>query len=65
MEEQFAAHSAHNSPLCIEDPHNATNDIGRSSYNMMKVKEAFKYAYHLLSGAVLSPGLAADPNRQR
>ncbi|XP_037067880.1 terminal nucleotidyltransferase 4B-like [Pollicipes pollicipes] len=63
VEEQFAAHSVHNSPLCIEDPHNAGNDIGRSSYNMMKVKEAFKYAYQRLSSAVLSPGSACDPNR--
>ncbi|XP_060601859.1 terminal nucleotidyltransferase 4B-like [Ruditapes philippinarum] len=48
--------------LCIEDPLTPGNDIGRSSYGAMQVKQAFEYAYlqlqyalapqnrHLLSG---------------
>ena len=65
MEDQFVSNSAHNSPLCIEDPHNPSNDIGRSSYHMMKVKEAFRYAYHRLRFSVLAPGRDGDPNRGR
>ncbi|XP_043220575.1 terminal nucleotidyltransferase 4B-like [Amphibalanus amphitrite] len=61
VEDQFIGQSAHSSPLCIEDPHNPSNDIGRSSYHVMKVKEAFRYAYHRLRFAVL--GRDSDPNR--
>lgn len=39
--------------MCIEDPLNAGNDIGRSSYGAMAVKQAFEYAYLVLSQAVL------------
>ena len=39
--------------LCIEDPFNETNDIGKSSYDALKIKEAFKYAYFTLSHIVL------------
>ncbi|KAL8603055.1 hypothetical protein ACOMHN_015620 [Nucella lapillus] len=39
--------------LCIEDPLNAGNDIGRSSYGAIVVKQAFEYAYLVLSQAVL------------
>lgn len=35
--------------LCIEDPLEPTNDIGRSSYGVMQVKHAFEYAYVTLS----------------
>lgn len=38
--------------LCIEDPLNPANDIGRSSYGALMVKEAFEYAYHILLQAV-------------
>nr|KAG5707516.1 hypothetical protein BaRGS_012020 [Batillaria attramentaria] len=39
--------------LCIEDPLNPGNDIGRSSYGAIFVKQAFEYAYHMLSQAML------------
>ncbi|GFS27109.1 PAP-associated domain-containing protein 5 [Elysia marginata] len=40
------------SMLCIEDPLKAGNDIGRSSYGAMSVKNAFEYAYLVLNPAV-------------
>ncbi|KAL8607512.1 hypothetical protein ACOMHN_004481 [Nucella lapillus] len=39
--------------MCIEDPLNAGNDIGRSSYGAIYVKQAFEYAYLVLSQSVL------------
>jgi DNA polymerase sigma len=41
------------SVLCIEDPLNPLNDIGKGSYGALKVKQAFEYAYFNLSAAVL------------
>lgn len=41
------------SVLCIEDPLNPMNDIGKGSYGALKVKQAFEYAYYTLSHAVL------------
>lgn len=41
--------------LCIEDPFNSANDVGRSSYGAFQVKHAFEYAYHELSNWVLPP----------
>ncbi|XP_008553783.1 terminal nucleotidyltransferase 4B [Microplitis demolitor] len=38
--------------LCIEDPLTPGNDIGRSSYGALYVKDAFDWAYHVLSQAV-------------
>lgn len=38
--------------LCIEDPLTPGNDIGRSSYGALQVKQAFEYAYLMLSQAV-------------
>ncbi|XP_025115205.1 non-canonical poly(A) RNA polymerase PAPD5-like isoform X2 [Pomacea canaliculata] len=38
--------------LCIEDPLNPGNDIGRSSYGAMHVKQAFEYAFLVLSQAM-------------
>ncbi|XP_041377060.1 terminal nucleotidyltransferase 4B-like [Gigantopelta aegis] len=38
--------------LCIEDPLTKGNDIGRSSYGAMQVKQAFEYAYLVLSHTV-------------
>ncbi|XP_074661802.1 terminal nucleotidyltransferase 4B-like [Tubulanus polymorphus] len=38
--------------LCIEDPLTPGNDIGRSSYGALQVKQAFEYAYLVLSSAV-------------
>lgn len=39
--------------LCIEDPLTPGNDIGRSSYGVLQVKQAFEYAYIVLNQAVL------------
>ncbi|XP_070187139.1 terminal nucleotidyltransferase 4B-like isoform X2 [Littorina saxatilis] len=39
--------------MCIEDPLNAGNDIGRSSYGAIYVKQAFEYAYLVLGQGVL------------
>ena len=52
--------------LCIEDPLNPTNDIGRSSYGALHVKTAFEYAYITLTQAVhpLRDDIN-DPNIQR
>lgn len=38
--------------LCIEDPLTPGNDIGRSSYGALQVKQAFEYAYIVLMQAV-------------
>lgn len=38
--------------LCIEDPLTPGNDIGRSSYGALHVRDAFVYAYQILSTAV-------------
>lgn len=38
--------------LCIEDPLTPGNDIGRSSYGALQVKQAFEYAYIILDQAV-------------
>ncbi|XP_038609266.1 terminal nucleotidyltransferase 4B [Tachyglossus aculeatus] len=40
------------SMLYIEDPLQPGNDVGRSSYGAMQVKQAFEYAYLVLSRAV-------------
>ncbi|KAL4616939.1 DNA polymerase sigma-like [Arapaima gigas] len=40
------------SMLCIEDPLLPGNDVGRSSYGAMQVKQVFEYAYIVLSHAV-------------
>ncbi|KAF4103549.1 terminal nucleotidyltransferase 4A-like isoform X2 [Onychostoma macrolepis] len=50
------------SMLCIEDPNLPGNDVGRSSYGAMQVKEVFNYAYLVLSHAV-SPLSRSYPNR--
>lgn len=49
------------SMLCIEDPLNPGNDIGRSSYGALQVKQALEYAYIVLSECVISP-TSNDPN---
>lgn len=38
--------------LCIEDPLTPGNDIGRSSYGVFQVQQAFKCAYRVLALAV-------------
>ncbi|CAH8665725.1 unnamed protein product [Schistosoma rodhaini] len=39
--------------LCIEDPLCPGNDVGRRSYCALQIKQAFEYAYVVLSSAVL------------
>uniref|UniRef100_A0A8C2DXV5 Terminal nucleotidyltransferase 4A n=1 Tax=Cyprinus carpio TaxID=7962 RepID=A0A8C2DXV5_CYPCA len=51
------------SMLYIEDPLQPGNDVGRSSYGAMQVKEAFDYAYVVLSHAV-SPIAKFYPNNK-
>ncbi|KAF4100242.1 terminal nucleotidyltransferase 4A isoform X1 [Onychostoma macrolepis] len=50
------------SMLCIEDPLLPGNDVGRSSYGAMQVKETFDYAYIILGHAV-SPLARSYPNK--
>ncbi|XP_030621713.1 terminal nucleotidyltransferase 4B [Chanos chanos] len=51
------------SMLYIEDPLQPGNDVGRSSYGAMQVKQAFDYAYTVLSHAV-SPIAKYYPNNE-
>lgn len=51
------------SMLYIEDPLQPGNDVGRSSYGAMQVKQAFDYAYDVLSHAV-SPIAKHYPNNK-
>uniref|UniRef100_A0A146ZLI2 Terminal nucleotidyltransferase 4A n=1 Tax=Fundulus heteroclitus TaxID=8078 RepID=A0A146ZLI2_FUNHE len=51
------------SMLYIEDPLHPDNDVGRSSYGAMQVKQAFDYAYLVLSHAV-SPMAKHYPNNE-
>ena len=50
---KFSHQGYRSSVLCIEDPLNPLNDIGKGSYGALKVKQAFEYAYFNLSAAVL------------
>jgi len=38
--------------LCIEDPVSKVIDIGKSSFGILRVKEAFEYAYSVLESAL-------------
>uniref|UniRef100_A0AAY4E2E3 Terminal nucleotidyltransferase 4A n=1 Tax=Denticeps clupeoides TaxID=299321 RepID=A0AAY4E2E3_9TELE len=51
------------SMLCIEDPLLPGNDVGRSSYGAMQVKQVFDYAYIVLGHAV-SPLARSYPNKE-
>lgn len=51
------------SMLYIEDPLQPDNDVGRSSYGAMQVKQAFDYAYVVLGHAV-SPIAKYYPNNE-
>ncbi|KAG2469834.1 terminal nucleotidyltransferase 4B isoform X2 [Polypterus senegalus] len=51
------------SMLYIEDPLQPGNDVGRSSYGAMQVKQAFDYAFIVLSHAV-SPIARCYPNTE-
>ncbi|CAL8337586.1 unnamed protein product [Gadus morhua 'NCC'] len=51
------------SMLCIEDPVQPDNDVGRSSYGVLQVKQVFDFAYMVLSHGV-SPLARAYPNKE-
>ncbi|KAM9783261.1 terminal nucleotidyltransferase 4A-like [Neosynchiropus ocellatus] len=51
------------SMLCIEDPMQPANDVGRGSYGILQVKQVFDFAYMVLSHGV-SPLARADPNKE-
>ncbi|KAJ3593621.1 hypothetical protein NHX12_005955 [Muraenolepis orangiensis] len=55
--------SYRSSMLYIEDPLQPENDVGRSSYGAMQVKQAFDYAYVVLNRA-MSPSTKYYPNNQ-
>ena len=40
--------------LCIEDPVQPSNNVARGSFNASQVKQAFEFAFHVLSKAVSS-----------
>ncbi|CAH8429466.1 unnamed protein product [Dicrocoelium dendriticum] len=50
---QNMAQNIRQSMLCIEDPLCPGNDVGRRSYQVLLIKQAFEYAYVVLSSAVL------------
>ncbi|XP_072316857.1 terminal nucleotidyltransferase 4A-like [Eucyclogobius newberryi] len=51
------------SMLCIEDPVQPGNDVGRSSYGVLQVKQVFDFAYMVLTHG-MSPLARAFPNRE-
>uniref|UniRef100_A0A7N9AT27 Terminal nucleotidyltransferase 4A n=1 Tax=Mastacembelus armatus TaxID=205130 RepID=A0A7N9AT27_9TELE len=53
-EEMLTAMGNGNRPsmLCIEDPVQPGNDVGRSSYGILQVKQVFDFAYMVLSHGV-------------
>ncbi|XP_008293103.1 non-canonical poly(A) RNA polymerase PAPD7-like [Stegastes partitus] len=63
-EEMLSAMENGNRPsmLCIEDPIQPGNDVGRSSYGVLQVKQVFDFAYMVLSHGV-SPLARAYPNK--
>uniref|UniRef100_A0A1A8FTQ2 Terminal nucleotidyltransferase 4A n=1 Tax=Nothobranchius korthausae TaxID=1143690 RepID=A0A1A8FTQ2_9TELE len=63
-EEMMKALTNGNRPsmLCIEDPLDPGNDVGRGSYGAMQVKQVFDYAYTVLSHAV-TPLASSYPNK--
>ncbi|KAM3614876.1 uncharacterized protein V6R79_020227 [Siganus canaliculatus] len=64
-EEMLKAMGNGNRPsmLCIEDPIQPGNDVGRSSYGILQVKQVFDFAYMVLSHGV-SPLARAYPNKE-
>lgn len=49
--------------LCIEDPLNPANDIGKNSYGALMVKDAFEYAFGTLHQAVGPLMSTIDPTK--
>ncbi|XP_059195656.1 terminal nucleotidyltransferase 4A-like [Centropristis striata] len=64
-EEMLKAMESGNRPsmLCMEDPIQPGNDVGRSSYGVLQVKQVFDFAYMVLSHGV-SPLARAYPNKE-
>ncbi|XP_053182746.1 terminal nucleotidyltransferase 4A-like [Scomber japonicus] len=64
-EEMLKAMGNGNRPsmLCIEDPIQPGNDVGRGSYGILQVKQVFDFAYMVLSHGV-SPLARAYPNKE-
>ncbi|XP_074510326.1 terminal nucleotidyltransferase 4A-like [Sebastes fasciatus] len=64
-EEMLKAMGSENRPsmLCIEDPIQPGNDVGRSSYGVLQVKQVFDFAYMVLSHGV-STLARAYPNKE-
>ncbi|XP_074595864.1 terminal nucleotidyltransferase 4B-like [Brevipalpus obovatus] len=60
IQQQMLESGCHPSFLCIEDPLDPTNDIGRSSYGVFKVREAFEYAFFVLNRVCGPSGSAID-----
>ncbi len=50
--------------ICIEDPLDATNDVGKSSYGAMSAKQAFERAYAVLIG-YCRPGASKPKDGRR
>ena len=47
--------------LCIEDPFDANNDVGKSSYGFPTVKKIFEHAYfHLLKSVTPASGSSSN-----
>uniref|UniRef100_A0A1A7W7U4 Terminal nucleotidyltransferase 4A n=1 Tax=Iconisemion striatum TaxID=60296 RepID=A0A1A7W7U4_9TELE len=51
------------SMLCIEDPIQPGNDVGRSSYGVLHVKQVFDFAYMVLNHGVSHPA-RVFPNKE-
>ncbi|OTF69502.1 PAP-associated domain-containing protein 5-like protein [Euroglyphus maynei] len=49
--------------LCIEDPLNPSNDIGKNSYGALMVKQAFEYAFTTLHQAVSPLSTTVDQTK--
>ena len=56
--------SARTGVICIEDPLDSSNDVGKSSYGAMSVKQAFERAYAVLI-AHCRPGAKKPLNGRR
>jgi len=52
------------SMLTVEDPLQSDNDLGRSSYNVLRIKDAFQIAYHRVCSRISpSKTMSKTPNQ--
>ena len=49
--------------LCIEDPLDSSNDVGRGSFQFFTVKSAFEFAYTTLQQELGTRKLFVDPTQ--